>query len=252
MERVQKDYEHQIDVILLTHNKLENTRRCVEALYENTHVPFRLTVIDDSTDETPEYFFQLNKAKYIRPNVKIKSANHAINLGMKVTQSDPFIFLTNSTFVAPNWLDKALEIMEDPKVGVVGFKMVSPKTGEIFPSVGFRARDSYRPDKYDSILDVMVVGWAAVLLRREAVFGLDEDYYIGFRGVDDTDNCLEIKRRGWKVIHNGMGTIYHHPTSSASGTELGRIETEENLRRFAIKWKPLVTAVSQKEVYHSS
>lgn len=228
-----------IDVILLTHNKLANTKRCVESLYANTSVRFKLTVIDDSTDDTPSYFAKLNKEKgnvnYVRPDILIKSANQAINIAMNHIQSNPFIFLTNSTFVEDGWLDKSLNLMAtDSKIGVVGFKVVSPVTGKIICA----GREGVGADKekYTYVKEVEAVAWAAVLIRKEALpeGGLEENYYIGFRGVDDTDNCLEIHKRGWKIYYNGYGMVYHEPSSSAS--EKTHEETMENIRRFNEKW----------------
>ena len=90
--------------------------------------------------------------------------------------------------------------------------------------------------RWTHIREVDAVGWAVALFRREAIGVLDEDYYIGFRGVDDTDNCLEMHDRGWKIMYNGFGAAYHILGSSASLTEKATRETNENIRRFRRKW----------------
>ncbi len=241
--------ESPVDIILLTHNKLVNTIRCVEALYQYTE-SFKLTVIDDSTDETEEYFKRLisegKDINYVRPDVFIKCANQALNIGLGLTQSDPVVFITNSSFVEPAWLPVALVIMkEDKNVGVVGFKLVYlnnliMEAGEIVHDDGFRPNiGTYEPShRYTHIREVNAIGWACVLLRRAALPPkLDEDTYIGFRGADDTDNCLEIIKRGWKIIYNGYGAVYHILSScQGGGTEEGWKESAENYRRFTEKW----------------
>ncbi len=234
--------ESPIDIILLTHNELENTKRCVDALYQNTSVPFKLTVIDDSTDETPKYIMELahkkGNIKYTRPNIFIKSANQVVNLGVKMTQSDPFVFLINSAFVSPNWLTIPLYLMEyEWKVGLVGFKIVDPETHLITDAAGGSAGEP--ENNMTFAMETIRVGWAATLIRRAALpeGGLDENYYIGFRGVDDTDNCFEIKKRGWRIIYNGYNSIYHVPRSSSCLTRQTWKETNENCRRFLEKWK---------------
>ncbi len=55
--------EFPIDIILVTHNKMDNTIRCINALYKNTREAFKLTVIDDSTDETVEYEISARKTR---------------------------------------------------------------------------------------------------------------------------------------------------------------------------------------------
>jgi len=228
-----------IDIILLTHNRLENTIQCLDALYQNTTVPFKLTVIDDSTDLTPEYFVRLKRdnINYVRPDVVIKSGNQAINIGVKLTQSDPLVFLTNSTFVEPDWLPVALRIMgTDPKVGLVGFKILSPRTNRIMEA-GYGIGRDQAAHRWTHIREVDAVGWAVVLFRRAALTELDEDYYIGFRGVDDTDNCYEMRGRGWKIMYNGFGSAFHTPRSSAGLTTQAMLDTNENIYRFRRKWR---------------
>ncbi len=245
--------ESPIDIILLTHNKLENTIRCVEALYQNTQVSFFLTVIDDSTDETAAYFNRIsiekNNIHYHRPPVFIKCANQAINIGLKITQSDPFIILDNSTFVEPDWLSIALLIMKtNPKVGLVGFKILDPDTNLII-----EAGDDVNSDgiagnvgrgehghRYTHSRDTLAIGWAAVLIRRVAIPDeLNEDYYIGFRGSDDMDNCLEMRKRGWQIKYNGFGAVYKKLGQSdlAKSDGIHREEIRENYRRFKEKWQ---------------
>ncbi len=239
-----------IDIILLTHNKLGNTIRCVDALYQNTE-SFKLTVIDDSTDETEAYFKRLiaegNNINYVRPDVFIKCANQALNIGLSLTHNDPVVFITNSSFVEPAWLPVALIIMEqDKNVGVVGFKLLYPHNSLIIEAGEIVHDDASRPNfgcyepshRYTHIREVNAIGWACVLLRRAALPSpLDEDTYIGFRGADDTDNCLEIIKRGYKIIYNGYGAVYHQLSScQGGGTEEGWNESAENYRRFAEKW----------------
>ncbi len=241
-----------LDIILLTHNKIENTTRCIEALYANTQIPFYLTAIDDSNDETAAYFdrmsFEKKNINYHRPKEVIKSANQAINIGLRLTKSDPVIFLTNSSFVEPDWLPVSLRIMEqDPKVGLVGFKLLFPETNTIIEAGEAVYPDGNRPNlgmyepshRHTYTVEVRAIGWACVLIRRAAIpeGGFDEVSYIGFRGMDDSDNCLEMRKRGWKIIYNGYGAVYHKLSScTGGGTEKGQQESAENYRRFIEKW----------------
>lgn len=243
-----------IDIILITHNKLGNTIQCLDALYQNTPIPFKLTIIDDSTDLTPEYIGKLALEKgninFVRPEVKLLSGNQTINIALKLTQSDPVIFLCNSTFVEPDWLFFALKLMgENSDVGLVGFKILYPETNLIIEAgemMNWVTGDRYNigmgelGHRHSYIREVDAVGWSAILIRRNAIpeGGFDENFYIGWRGNDDTDNCLEMKKRGWKIMYNGLGTVYHQLSSCmGDGTEQGRMESAENYRRFKEKWR---------------
>lgn len=243
-----------LDIILLTHNNLVKTLRCLDALNQNTPIPFKLTIIDNlSTDLTALYFHEIVQPfpiNFVQPEKGYISGNQAINIALKLTQSDPVIFLCNSTFVEPNWLPYALKIMGDgPKVGLVGFKILYPETNLIIEAgemMNWESGDRYNigmgelSHRHTYIREVDAVGWSVVLMRRGAIpeGGFDESFYIGWRGSDDTDNCLEMKKRGWKIIYNGLGTVYHQLSSCmGGGTEQGRMESAENYRRFKEKWK---------------
>ncbi len=251
--------EFPIDIILVTHNKMDNTIRCINALYKNTREAFKLTVIDDSTDETEAYFRRLiaegDEINYVRPDVHLGSCSQAINIGLKLTKTDPVIFLTNSTFVEPDWLTMGIKIMEeDPLAGIVGFKILYPETNvimeaglHVFPDASRQNVGMYEPGhRYNHIREVNAVGWAVVLLRRAALppEGLDESFYIPWRCVADLDFCLEVKKRGWRIYYNGMGVVYHILSASqGGGTEQGRKECAENCRRFEEKWRGKVPPI---------
>ena len=251
-----RSVQKELDIILLTHNNVIDARHCMEALYQNTHIKFWVTVIDDSTDETPAYFMELAKEKrninYVRPDVHIKIANQAINIGLGLTKSDPVAFLTCTTFVGPDWLGPktppgispfAIRLMEnDPKVGLVGFKVVSPETNliieagdDVLPDGSpVNCGSGASPEEFTYVKGVKAIGCCAFLMRRAAVpkGGWDEDTYIGFRCVEDLDNCLSIVEKGWKILYNGMACVYHQPSSS-SGSDGGN---QENYNRFKGKW----------------
>ncbi len=135
----------------------------------------------------------------------------------------------------------------NPKAGVVGFKLLFWPQGTIIeagemidPNTLFRPNiGMYEPGhRHCCIREVAAIGWAAVLIRKEAMFPLNETEYIGFRGADDTDNCLEFRKRGWKIVYNGFGAVYHKLSASqGDNTAEGRNEVAENYRRFEAKWK---------------
>ncbi|MBA7602026.1 hypothetical protein ES703_09111 [subsurface metagenome] len=238
-----------LDVILITHNRLDQTIRCLDALYGYTHVPFKLTVIDDSTDLTEQWFnlFAIEKGNvnYIRPKETIKCAGHAINIGLRYTTSEIILFLTASTYVQLGYLVQALRVMEEtPDAGAVGFKLLYPD-GRIIeagamvnPATAERGNVGMHEAGYlfCHVREVDVIGFAVVLLRREAL-NFEEDFYIGFRGWEDVHNCLEMRERGWKIIYCGLGAAIHELSSSQGkiGAD-GQAECSENGRRFIERW----------------
>lgn len=243
----------ELDVILITHNRLEQTIKCLNCLYRYTKVPFRLTVIDDSLDLTPKFFegFQQehDNVQYIQPVEILENGNQILNIGLRNTKNELILNLNQSTFVEPYYLNIALNIMkENPEVGIVGFKLLYPhgtiiEAGAmVYPETAQRENiGMYEAGhRHSYVREVDAVGFAVALLRRAAIpkGGFEEDYYIGFRGSDDVDNCLEIQQRGWNIIYCGLGCAYHELRAcQGGGTREGFEEMVENSKRFAKRWK---------------
>ena len=104
-----------IDVFLTTHNHVDLTIRCLYALYAFTRKPFRLTIIDDSTDETVSYLERFVKehdnVQVIRPEEQIMSFWQALNYALEKTDCPIICVMVNSVTVEPNWLDAAYNII---------------------------------------------------------------------------------------------------------------------------------------------
>ena len=238
----------EIDIILTTHNRLELTIACVTALYEWTQIPFKLTVVDDSTDLTPEWFrlFQLehDNVNYLHFDEKVlKSGAQIINIGLKNSKNEYVVNLNNSVRVEPLWLEAALEQMGNPQVGVVGFKLLT-ETG-LISHAGLLVKDDTlwnlgardAGHRYTFINEVPAVGWALALYRRSAFPDGMEDYYIGFRGWDDVDWCFDLRKRGWKVLYCGFGAAYHKEGATRKvRTQEFNDDVNENTKRFFDRW----------------
>jgi len=247
----------EIDIILITHNNLGSTITCIDSIYENTKdIPFRLTVIDDSTDLTPTWLWQFHSQhdnlNAIFPKEKITHGNQAWNIGLKNTTNEFVVLMTNSVTVEPYWLDFALDYMKGtPKVGAIGFKIIFPTgiiecagitfTLALIP-VGLGGGEAPQGRTY--LKDVDAVGFCTVLCRREAVTGsLDETTYLGFKEIEDLDTCFGIKKAGWRIVYCGYGSVIHR-SRLTRGTD--NASAYENYKRFYKKWHKYLEAQGTK------
>ncbi len=245
---------YEFDVFLITHNHLELTINCVEALYKNTDdSPFRLTVLDDSTDLTPEYFKRLSKEKdniqYLNPGRPFKNVDEMYNLGLANTDCPFVVVLNNSGMVERGWIGSALAIMKkDAKIGVVGFKVVKWPTGVIENAgvllYGGEVRSIGLDEpghRYSFIYKVDAVGTSTCLFRREAIKdGFDWSYYLPFGGFEDIDYCLSLKQKGWEIVYCGYGAVYHDGARTRRQDPAFWDKFNENKRRFQLRWKHLL------------
>jgi len=238
-----------LDVIVPTHNKLELTINCVNALYANTAAPWRLIVVDDSTDGlTPLYFERLHKERknvtFIHSDEPFKSGNQFFNIALEHVKSPFVATVMNSITVDAEWEIVALQLLQDnDKLGIVGLKCLFPN-GDI-ESAGITMLD-YMPMDVGKGLpghrlcggrECLAVQWACAIMRKEAIGVLDENTYHGFLGWDDIDNCLVVRSKGWNVMYCGQGAVYHFPRATReNGTQDGIVKNLQNRERFYKRW----------------
>ncbi len=247
------DSEMQTDILLTTHNNLQLTIGCVEAIYKNSDFPFRLIVSDDSTDLTPEYFERLKKSKdnvvFIHSEIPLKNEKEALNKALNISETELFILMCNSASVEPNWMDVALPLtIQNKKIGVMGIKLLY-STGMIecagvlvangaVTNVGLNEPGH----RHNYISQVDAVGGAVSLFRRKAIKdGWFDDYYLPWGGYEDIDICLQLRKKGWDVIYCGHGAAYHYTGRTRFLNPDFWSNFMENKGRFTDRWKDLVS-----------
>ncbi len=251
-----------IDIILLTHGRLDLTIPCVSAIYAHTRSPFHLIVVDNSTpdmddgkDKTPEWFkrFQIDNQNvaFYHQDTPFKSGNQMFNIGLKHGTNRFVATIMNSVQVEPDWDIVATQMMrQNPKIGIIGLKCLKLNWGEKehgqIESAGIYMFD-YTPcdmgrdeagHRLSGSYPCFSLQWAFALLRREAVTGnLDEDLWHGFVGWDDIDNTLYLRYKGWEAWYCGLGAGYH-ATHATRGTneETAHIQNRRNAEIFYKRW----------------
>jgi GT2 family glycosyltransferase len=238
-----------MDVMVPTHNHLELTITCLERLYQFTRSPFHLIIIDDSTDLTPLWLTQFCKdhedVTYIHSATPYKTGNCLFIKALEYVKTPYMATVMNSVNVEPEWELGALQLFQnDPKIGIVGMKCLL-HDGTI-ESAGIKLSKwlpcdigrGLRGHRLSFTHEVDAVQWAFAMLRVEAVKGiLEADVFHGFRGWDDIDNCMVVKKGGWKVVYCGAGAGYHQPRATrGTDSEKGCKENIENGQIFMKRW----------------
>ena len=244
---------YDFDVFLISHNHLELAINCVNALYKNTKdFYFRLTVLDDSTDETPQYFKRISKEKgniqYLNPGRPFTNIDEMFNLGLTKTDCPFIVSLNNSCRVEPEWIGSSLNIMgKDERVAAVGIKIVKPNgmiesAGVMLYGGEVRSIGLDEPSHRCSfVYEADAVGANCCLFRREAVKdGFDFSYYLPFGGYEDVDYCLQLKDKGWKIIYCGYGAVYHDGAATRGENPDFWDKINENRKRFVARWSHLL------------
>ena len=126
----------EISVVILSHNKLEYTRRCLTSLLQTDYSDWELVVIDNgSTDGSPEWLEEFRlEAGEVGVEVKLIFNDGNIgcstsrNQGIDAAAGEFIVFNDNDVALrSRNWLKKMGERLTDnPSLAMIGPKLVYP------------------------------------------------------------------------------------------------------------------------------
>ncbi|HEX4122408.1 MAG TPA: glycosyltransferase [Verrucomicrobiae bacterium] len=242
----------EVTVVIPTFNKIELTRKCLEALRASTPAPRHdIIVVDNgSTDGTQEFLRAEEAAGRLRAILNTENVGFAkaCNQGAAAAFGRYIAFLNNDTEPQANWLGPLFSLVEgDPSVAVAGSKLLYPN-GTI-QHAGVALADCWDHDpllafhlfaneKADFPLAnqrrvYQAVTAASMLVRKtcfDEVGGFDEQYWNGY---EDVDLCLRLRQRGWLAVYEPASVVIHH--ESQSGPERFR-RVGENIELFHRKW----------------
>ena len=110
------------DIIIVTFNGLNYTKKCVESIEKNTkNVNYRIIFVDNnSTDGTLEFLKKVPNSILISNDENFGFVN-AMNQGFDKVSAKYVVWLNNDTIVSPSWLKFLLQHLENnPKNGAIG------------------------------------------------------------------------------------------------------------------------------------
>ena len=165
----------------------------------------------------------------------------------------PLLLLLNDD-VAPidaGWLDHMVAHLDDPRVGIVGPRLLYPdgtvQHGGVLMGLSGMCEHASRGLPGDVagpggrvVLDqeLSAVTGACLLVRREAfdaVGGMDESYPSAF---NDIDLCMRVREAGGSVGYAGGVALTHHELQTYGSHYAGERAShlEDEIRRFRRRW----------------
>jgi hypothetical protein len=114
-----------IDIVMLSHDRLDHLVVTVEALHARTPEPFRLTLVDNASGPDVRNWIAANAALFDRVILRPTNEHQpAFQHGIEATTSDPFIVTDPDVVVPelePSWLARMLGLLErHPGYGLIG------------------------------------------------------------------------------------------------------------------------------------
>jgi hypothetical protein len=229
-----------LSIIIVSFNTKELLKEClIECKKQIVGIKSEIIVVDnDSKDGS----FEMLKKEF--PEViSIQSGGNigfaaANNLGYKIAKGEYILLLNSDAFIKENGLKKALEkIKNNKEIAVLGAKLIGKKgewqpSARTFPSIkndffilsglSFKFKNSKifgKPDMtYKDQNQEIYCDWipgAFALIRKEALEDkiFDERFFMYF---EEVDMCLNLKRKGWKVLYYPEVEVVHLGGASTS------------------------------------
>jgi GT2 family glycosyltransferase len=249
-----------LSVIIPVFNHLDTTVECLHNLKEHTPGSYEVIVVDNgSTDGTAKYLARAGVR--VLTNKENMGFPFAVNRGIKAAKGENICLLNNDVVVLEGWLEPLLRCLsEDPRVGAVGPKQVSPQgvvwhAGTAFypnndalhPRAPFHVFLGFKED--DPAVNIKrsypALNFGCAVIRAglfEEIGLMDEDTFL-FPGLfEDVDWCIRMRKRGFKCVYCPESEVIHdaNQTQFKSGDSLKKksLEAQElNLERLLEKWK---------------
>ena len=219
-----------LSVIVVTLNRPDYMKRCLDCLVTQDPVPDQIIVVDASKDDlTANVVKEFPDVIYLRNENGYGRMTASRNIGLRKATGEIIAFLDDDSFAHPGWAKNLLAAYEeaDDTVGIIGGRALNGKPGEEnigVPDIGkmlnsgvllgFFAAD---PGK---IIEVQHVLGANMSYRRSTIAklgGFREDYP-GISGIcEDSDMCLRVRRAGYKILFTPFAVVDHVAAPQAKG-----------------------------------
>jgi GT2 family glycosyltransferase len=209
-----------IDIIILTYNHLEMTKRCIESI--KTKHPYNLIVVDSgSTDGTIEYLHKI-KATLVWLSQPFCFAE-SVNAGLRIGHNHYKLICNNDIEFRGEAIDAMLETLNEEGVGLVG-----PSSNGVMNSDQQKVYAS--PKETTRTLNFFCVMTHRGVL--DAVGYMDRRF-TGY-GCDDDDFSIRVLKAGYKLMI-APAYVHHDATTTYKETNKATLFLK-NKMQFFLKW----------------
>jgi N-acetylglucosaminyl-diphospho-decaprenol L-rhamnosyltransferase len=243
-----------VSVVVVSHNRKAELRRCLEALSASDAADQMETIVVDngSSDGSALLEPEFPHTRFIRIPRNF-GLTKAMNLGWRSAQAEYVFFLHDDTEVSPATVrELAAKLDSDNDVTAVAPMLVTangnpaPQVGHLPPDGGWRpVFDSGQAGMPENPQPVAVdyARGAALMMRKfflSAMRQIDERY--GQFG-SDADLCFQIRRAGKKIlVLPGLRTVHHGGADST----LKRADTQLGISRWLGKYYGMVAGLKAR------
>jgi len=236
----------EIEIIVLTWNELEVTKKFLKKLYNNTLIDFGLVLIDNgSKDGTSGFLKEFIKDK---DNITlvlnednmgcVNGRNYGWEIASNLHSKAKYILLIdNDQYVGKGWLKQHTGFMAE------GYDVIGVEAWQI--------NSKFMPFHHNTKIEepFSYVGCGGMLIKSEIIekIGLfDPNYNPSY--FEDPHFCFKLVENGYKIGWNINNKITHMSNSANLDTNTKRINFKRSYRYFKNKWRnKKIPYIMQKE-----
>lgn len=225
------------DIIIPVWNQLAVTQECLENIFNNTKMPYRLVLVDNASDaDTGRYLDRVKSGKMATVELIRNKENlgfvKAVNQGLKLSRAPYVCVMNNDTIPAKGWLENMVDFLErHPDVGLANPQCDGHGDN---PIEEHAARLAALKDAY---MEMNQCFGYCMLIRREVIDKIGYlDEVFGMGNYDDTDYSMRAGRAGYRCVNVHSAYVYHkkHVSFRAAGNR--DILVSEGEREYLKKW----------------
>ncbi|MFP7733915.1 glycosyltransferase [Priestia aryabhattai] len=207
-------------IIILTHNQLEYTKKCIDSIRRYTKTHYEIIVVDNaSSDGTVSYLQHQDDIKVIfnHENLGFAKAN---NQGYEIATGNTIVFLNNDVVVTLGWLESMIDTLySSESIGMVG-----PVTNNIsglqmipvsYDQITLQGLQEFSSDYRRNVIgdirkSLRLVGFCLACKRTvlDKIGLFDETFGIG--NYEDDDLCLRALEKGYELYIVQDAFIHHY------------------------------------------
>lgn len=233
-------------IIILTYNKIEYTKICIESIRKYTKLDtYEIIVIDNnSNDGTIEWLLEQRDIITIF-NDKNLGFPKGCNQGIEIATGDNILLLNNDTVVTPRWLDNMETCLySENNIGAVGLvtnycsNYQTIEADYTTMEELFEFAERYNVSNKDFWEDRLKLVGFCLMIKKEVVSKigyLDEIFTPG--NCEDDDYCFRIKKAGYRLVLCKDTYIHHFGSISfKENPEAYKEYLKVNRKKFEDKW----------------
>lgn len=215
-------------VIVITLNRPDYVRKCLEALESQEPPPDQIIVVDSSKDDlTTQMVANFPGVLYLRNENGFGRMTTSRNIALKRCTGEIIAFVDDDAFAHAGWLAGLVAAYTSPDIGAVGGRALNDVPGEEAQGIDKIGKltkygnleSNFAADPGKIIAVDHIIG-CNMSFRREVLArlgGFREDFP-GISGVsEDTDMSLRVRKLGYTILFTPDAVVDHISAPQAIG-----------------------------------